>query len=94
MLKKDSIKIKSKKSLTLRFHDIIKPLPDSVARPANRPSFPIICELEQLLSGIVQILKKKINLYNYRMKSAKNGKILIPEDFHTALNCNKSSFLD
>ena len=85
---KGSIKIKNKKSLILRIHDIIEPLPDLVARPANRPSVPRACELDQLLSGVLQILKKKCILYNYRVKSAQNGKFLIPEDFHTASICN------
>ena len=34
------------------------------------------------------IRKKRCILYNYPVKSAKNGKVLIPEDFHTAPNCN------
>ena len=55
---KGSIKIKTKKSLILRIHDIIEPLPDLVARPANVPSVPRVCELDQLLSGVLQILKK------------------------------------
>ena len=87
ILKKGSIKIRTKKSLILRVQDIIEPLPDSFGRPANRPSAPIICNLDQLLTGILQILKKSI-LYNYRVKSAKNGKYLIPEDSHTAPICN------
>ena len=58
ILKKGSIKIKTKKSLILRVHDIIEPLPDFVARPANRPSVPSVCEIIQLLSGILQIMKK------------------------------------
>ena len=37
----------------------IEPLPDFVARPANRPSVPSICEIDQLFSGILQILKKE-----------------------------------
>ena len=79
ILKKGSIKIKTK--------NIIEPLPDSFGRPANRPNAPIVCNLDQLLTGILQILKKSI-LYNYRVKSAKNGKVLVPEDSHTAPNCN------
>ena len=47
---KGSIKIKTKKSLVLRIHDIIEHLPDFVARSANRPSVPSICELDQSLS--------------------------------------------
>ena len=88
ILKKGSIKIKTKKSLILRVHDIIRPLPDFAARPANRRSVPVICELDQLLNGILQILKKICILYNYRVNSVKNGKVLIPEDFHTAPNFN------
>ena len=52
--------MKTKKSLILRVHDSIEPLPDFVKRPANRPtSVPTICDLDQLLSEILQILKKK-----------------------------------
>ena len=70
-------------------HDIVEPLPDFVARPANRPSVQSVCELDQLLRGILQLLKKeRCILYNYRVKSAKNGKVLIPEDFHTLPNSN------
>ena len=65
-------------SLILRVHDIIKPFPDFVAHPANRPSVPSVCEIVQLLSGILQILRKKCISYNCRVKSAKNGKFLIP----------------
>ena len=84
ILKKGSIKIKTKKSLILRIHDIIKPLPDFVARPANRLSVTSVCELDQLLSGVLQILKKqRCILYNYQVKSTINGKVLIPEDCHT-----------
>ena len=88
ILKKGSIKIKTKKSLILRIHDIIKPLPDFLARTANQPIVPVIYELDQLLNGILQILKKKCIFYNYRVKSVKNGKVLVPEDFHTVPNCN------
>ena len=56
ILKKGGIKINTKKSLILKIHDIMEPLPDFVARPANQPSVPNICELDQLLSGILQIL--------------------------------------
>ena len=81
--------MKTKKSLILRVHDITETLPDIVARPAIRPSVPSICELDQLLSGILQILKKKrCILYSYRVESAKNGNVLIPDDFRTAPNCN------
>ena len=84
-----SIKIKTKKSLILRAHDVIEPLPDFVARPANRPSVPIVCESNQFLSGFLQILKKKLCfLYNYRIKSAKNAKILFPGDLGRAPNCH------
>ena len=58
-MQKGSIKMKTKKSLILRVHHIIEPLPDFVLRTANQPSVPSICELEPLLSGILQILKKK-----------------------------------
>ena len=77
--------MKTKKSLILRIHDIMEPLPYFVSRPANRPSVPSVCESVQLLSGVLQILKKKQRyiLYNYRVKSAKNGKVLIPEDCHS-----------
>ena len=78
---------KIKKSLIRRVHDNTEPLPDFVARPLDKPNVPSFCGLDQLLSGILQILKRCI-LYNYRVKSAKNGKVLIPEDFHTAFNCN------
>ena len=54
---KGRIEIKTKKSLILRVHDIIEPLPPFAARPANRPSFPSICELDQLLSGILKLIK-------------------------------------
>ena len=87
-MKKGSNKIKTKKLLILRVHDIIKILPDFVAHPANRPSVSIICQLDPLLSRILQILKKKCILYNYWIKNAKNDKVSIPEDFHTAPNCN------
>ena len=81
--------MKTEKSLILRNHDITEPLPDFVTHPANRPSDQSVCELDQLLSGILQVLKKqRCILYNYQVKSAKNGKILISEDFHTAPNCN------
>ena len=84
ILKKGRIKIKTKKSLILRIRDIIEPLPDVVAPPANRPSVPGVCKLDQLLSGVLQIKKKQLCiLYNYGVKSAKNGKVLIPEDRHT-----------
>ena len=64
-------------------------LPDFVVRQGNRPSVPSDCELGQFLSGILHILKKQpCILYNYRVKSAKIGKVIIPEDFHTAANCN------
>ena len=77
--------MKTKKSLFLRIHDIIEPLPDFVSRPANRPIDPSVCELDQLLSGVLQILKKKqrCTLYNYRVKFAKDGKVLIPDGCHT-----------
>ena len=88
ILKLGTIKIKTKKFLILRVHDIIKPLPEFVGRPENQPSVPKICQLDQLLSGILQMLKKRCILYNYRVELAKNGKLLIPEDFHTAPNCN------
>ena len=55
---KGSFKIKTKKSLILRIHVNIKPLPDFVARLENRPSVPSFCELDQSLSGILQILNK------------------------------------
>ena len=58
-MKKGSIKKKTQKSLILRIIDIVEPLNDFVARPANLPSVPSVCELEQLLRGILQILKKK-----------------------------------
>ena len=45
-------------SLILRIHGIVEPPPDFVRRPANRPSVPSICDLDQLLGGILQILKK------------------------------------
>ena len=51
--------METKKSLILRVQGIVEPFPDFVARPANRPSVPIVCELDQLLRGILQILKKK-----------------------------------
>ena len=90
-MKKASIK-KTKKPLILRFHDVVEPLPDFVARTANRPSVPSVCELEQLLRGILQILKKKVCiLHNYRVKPAENGKVLTSEDFYTAPNCNYCS---
>ena len=76
-------------SLILRIHDIVEPLPDFVAHPANRPSVPSVCELDQLLRGTLQILKKRCILYNYRVKSANTAKlVLIPEDFHMVPNCN------
>ena len=79
--------MKTKKSLILRIHDFVEPLPGFVARPENRPSVPIVCELDQLLRGLLQILnKERCILYNYRVKSAKNGKVLFPEDFQTAPN--------
>ena len=49
---------KPKKSPILRVHDFNKSLLDYVARPAKRPRIPITCELDQLLSGVLQILKK------------------------------------
>ena len=58
ILKNGSNEIKTKKSLIPRIHDIIEPLPDFVARPPNRSSVPSVCELDQLLSGVLQILKK------------------------------------
>ena len=61
VLKKGSIKIKTKKCLILRIHDIIQPLPNFIAHPANLPSVPSIYELDQLLSGIHQTLKKKLH---------------------------------
>ena len=33
-----------------------------------------------------------MHLYNYRVKFAKNGKVLIPEDFHTALIATTALF--
>ena len=42
-------KYKPKSLLILRIHDIVEPLPDFVARPANRPSVPSACELGQFL---------------------------------------------
>ena len=44
--------------MILRVQDIIESLPDFVARQVNQLSAPRICELDQLLSGILQILKK------------------------------------
>ena len=42
-------------------------------------------ELDKFFSEIRQLLKKQLCiLYNYRVKFAKDGKILIPEDFHRA----------
>ena len=58
ILKEGSIILKTKKFLILRIRDIIEPLPDFVARPANRLSVPSVCELDQLFSGFLQILKK------------------------------------
>ena len=72
---------KTKKSLILRIYDIVEPLP-------NPPGVPSVCKLDQLLRGILQILKKeRCILHDYRVKSAKNGKVLVPEDFNTAPNC-------
>ena len=91
ILKKGSIKIKTKKSLILRLHDDVENLPDFVAGRENRPSVPSVCELDQMLRGIRKKIKKRtMHFYNYRVKSAKNenGKVLFPEDFHTAPNCN------
>ena len=89
-MKKGSIKIKTKKSLNLRIHDIIEPLPDFVARPANRPSVPSDCNFGQLLSRILQIIKKNNDAFCIisELNLQKNGKFLFPEDFHTAPNCN------
>ena len=58
---KGSFKIKTKKSLILKIHDVIEPLPEFVARPANWPGVPSVCELDQLLSEILQILKKTMH---------------------------------
>ena len=41
-LKKGSIKIKPKKSLILRIHDIVEPLTDFVAGPKNRQNVPSV----------------------------------------------------
>ena len=84
-MKKGSIKIKTKKYLTLTVHDIMEPLPDFAACPAQRPSVPRICELDQLLNGILQILKKNAFCRIIEL----NRQILIPEDFHTAPNWNE-----
>ena len=59
ILKKGSLKIEIKKFLTVRTHDNIKPIPDSAAPPTKRSSAPNVCELDRLLSGLLQILKKK-----------------------------------
>ena len=56
--KKAVSKQKNKKSLIPRVHDIIGHLPDFAAHQANRPRNQSICELEQFLSGILQLLKK------------------------------------
>ena len=93
ILKKGSIKTKTKKSLILRVHDIIEPLTDFFAGAGNRPSVPSICELIQLLSGILQILKKKIAFcIIIEINLQKTAAVLIPEDFHTAANCNLRHF--
>ena len=55
--------IEKPKSLILRAHDIIKLLLDFVELPANREILPITCEFDQLLSGILQILKKMHFVY-------------------------------
>ena len=49
----------NKKILVSRFHDNIKSIPDFATRPKNHPSFPNICELDQLLSEILHIFIKK-----------------------------------
>ena len=57
-LKKGSIKIEIKKILIVGIHDNIKPIPDCAEPPTNSSSVPIVCELDRLLSGTLQILKK------------------------------------
>ena len=57
------MKIKSKKYLILRIHDIVEPLPYFVARPASQPSVPNVCESDYLLREILQILKKKVDAF-------------------------------
>ena len=59
ILKKGGIKIKTKKSLILRIQDIVDRPPDFVLRPANQPSVPSVCELDQLFRGLLQIFKKR-----------------------------------
>ena len=81
--------MKTEKFPIVRNSDNIKPIPDSATRPTNQPSAPRICELDQLLSEILQMLKKqRCILYNYPVESEKNGKILIPEDFHRVVIFN------
>ena len=93
ILKKGSIKTKIKKSPILRVHDIIEPLTDLFAGAANRLIVPNICELIQLLSGILQILKKKDAFFIIIERNLqKTADILIPEDFHTAADCNLRHF--
>ena len=61
--KKGSTKIKCKNFLIVRIHDIIKTIPDFAVHPKNCPSVPMVSELDQLLSEILQILKKKIDAF-------------------------------
>ena len=44
--------------MILGMHDNIELIPDIAARPKNRPSIQSVCELDQLLFEILQILKK------------------------------------
>ena len=72
----------NKKFLIARIHDNIKFINNFSARPIDRPSIPIVCEIDQLLSETLQIIKKQWwILVNYPVKFAKNGNILIPKYF-------------
>ena len=61
---------KIEKFLFVKIHDIIKPIPDFIARPKNWQSFKCVCKWDQ------------VKFFNYQ----NDGKIVIPEDFQRALN--------
>ena len=88
-LKKRITKIKMNKFLIVRINDNIKLIPDFSAHPTMRSSFPCACELDQLLSERIQIIKKQRRiLNNYRVSFTKNAKIFIPKDLYRAPSFN------
>ena len=74
------------KSLILRIHDNIEPLPDFFARPANRPSVPSFLRVRSIVEWTSSNIKKNNDAFCIIIEL--NLQVLTPEDFHTPPNCN------